>query len=141
MPSRPDTPGPTLAEMRRAAPWLWMWCLNVHCRRKRSSGLRRDACNSLAGTFKRKCSAKDIRHGRLRHHIELKAQMHTLDLPRAQRPPVNLSAMPGCQQLASCAVINSLKATPLCGHAASLLLGDGPRNYVEPISRIRGQFA
>jgi hypothetical protein len=32
--NRPDAPRPTLAEMRQAAPWLWVWCRNVHCRRK-----------------------------------------------------------------------------------------------------------
>jgi hypothetical protein len=34
MPNRPNTPRPTLAEMRRAAPWLWLWCRNVYCRHK-----------------------------------------------------------------------------------------------------------
>ena len=28
---RPDPPRPTLAGMRQAAPWLWVWCKNVHC--------------------------------------------------------------------------------------------------------------
>jgi len=34
MPYRSDTPRPTLAEIRRAAPWLWLWCRNFHCRHK-----------------------------------------------------------------------------------------------------------
>jgi len=34
MPARPNTQRPTLAEMRQGAPWLWVWCRNVNCRRK-----------------------------------------------------------------------------------------------------------
>jgi len=34
MPNRPDKPRPTLAQMRQAAPWLWLWCRNCHCRHK-----------------------------------------------------------------------------------------------------------
>jgi hypothetical protein len=39
MPQRPEIPRPTLAEMRAAAPWLWLWCRNVHCRRKAPTAL------------------------------------------------------------------------------------------------------
>src|ERR1700752_3777173 len=39
MPARPDTARPTLAEMRHAAPWLWLWCRNVNCRHKEPMAL------------------------------------------------------------------------------------------------------
>ena len=29
-----DPTRPTLLQMREAAPWLWVWCCNVHCRHK-----------------------------------------------------------------------------------------------------------
>jgi len=37
--ARSDTPRPTLAEMRQAAPWLWLWCRNVDCGHKAPKAL------------------------------------------------------------------------------------------------------
>src|SRR5262245_45356126 len=34
MTHRWEAPRPTLAEMRQAAPWLWLWCRKGHCRHK-----------------------------------------------------------------------------------------------------------
>jgi hypothetical protein len=34
MRQHPEAPRPTLAQLRQAAPWLWVWCRNVHCRHK-----------------------------------------------------------------------------------------------------------
>jgi hypothetical protein len=34
MPHPSNITPPTLEEMRQAAPWLWLWCRNVHCRHK-----------------------------------------------------------------------------------------------------------
>ena len=31
---RTDIPRPTLEQLRQAAPWLWVWCRNCHCRHK-----------------------------------------------------------------------------------------------------------